>query len=76
MGFKYWYEGLILVFFFFLIIGIPCSFVAIHGSKMINDIGNFPTKTAKIQTRGWYWVIIIEIVSFVLMAVFLRVFSS
>ena len=44
---------------FWVIIAIPCFVVAFWGSKMINDLGNFPTKSAKIQVSVW-WIYLVE----------------
>jgi hypothetical protein len=60
MGFKYWFEGLIMIGLFWIIIGVPCAVVAFWGSKMINELGNFPTKAAKIQVSVW-WIYLVEI---------------
>ena len=59
MGFKYWFQGLIMISVFWVIIAIPCFVVAFWGSKMINDLGNFPTKSAKIQVSAW-WIYLVE----------------
>jgi hypothetical protein len=53
-------------------VGIPCFIVAIFGSKMINDMGNFPTKTAEIQMRG-VWIIIVQVVFFLITFVIYRI---
>lgn len=44
---------------FWFIIGVPCAVVAFWGSKMINDLGNFPSKSAKIQVSVW-WIYLVE----------------
>lgn len=75
MGFSYWYEGILFVLFFSLIIGLPCFFVAVWGSKMINDLGNFPTKTANIQVGVLWKLFIVEVISFGILAAFLRIFG-
>jgi len=75
MGFRYWYEGILFVSFFTLIVGLPCFFVAVLGSKMINDLGNFPTKTAKIQVNVLWKLFIVEVISFGILTVFFRIFS-
>ena len=59
MGFKYWWGGLIMISLFWITIGVPCAIVAFWGSKMINDLGNFPTKSAKIQVSVW-WIYLTE----------------
>jgi len=59
MGFKYWLQGLIMIGVFAVIIAIPCFVAAFWGSKMINELGNFPSKAAKIQISVW-WVYLVE----------------
>jgi hypothetical protein len=75
MGFKYWYEGVLFVLFFGSIVALPCFFVALLGTKMINELGNFPTKVAKIQVSVLWKLFIVEIVSFGMLTVFFRIFS-
>ena len=75
MGFRYWYEGVLFVLFFASIVGLPCFFVSILGTKMINDLGNFPTKTANIQINVLWKLFIVEIVSFLMLTAFFRIFS-
>ena len=52
---------LILVFGTLIWVGLPCFLIAVFGSKMINDMGIFPTKAAGIQVRS-SWIIAVEIV--------------
>jgi hypothetical protein len=67
MGFQYWYQGILLVLCFLVIVGLPCFFVALFGTKMINDLGNFPTKSAQIQKTASWKILLVEIVCFVLL---------
>ena len=75
MGFSYWYEGILFVLFFAFIVGLPCFFVAVLGSKMINDLGNFPTKTAKIQVSVLWKLFIVEVISFGILTLFFRIYG-
>lgn len=75
MGFRYWYEGFLFILFFIFIIGLPCFFVSYLGTKMINDLGNFPTKTAKIQVGILWKLLIVEVFSFGLFVLFFHIFS-
>ncbi len=75
MGFKYWYEGIIFIVIFGMLVLIPCFFTAVIGSKMVNDLGNFPTKSAKIQSSACWKVLIIEIIFFIFFAAFFQLFS-
>ena len=72
MGFHDWKEGLVLIIGAFLWIGLPCFLVAVFGSKMVNDMGNFPTKTAQIQMRG-VWIFAVEIFFFLVTLVVYRI---
>lgn len=75
MGFKYWYEGLMFIVVFGAMVGVPCYFTAVIGSKMLNDLGNFPTKSAQIQSSAAWKILIIEVVTFGCFAVFFNILS-
>ena len=75
MGFRYWYEGVIFVLIFGSIVALSCFFVTLFGTKMINDLGNFPTKVAKIQVNVLWKLGIVEAASFVMFFLFFRFFS-
>ena len=74
MGFKSWFEGLIFITSFSFIIAFPCIFVAFMGTKMINNLGNFPTRSAKIQTGTLWKLFIVEIIASLFLFVFYRIF--
>jgi hypothetical protein len=63
MGFKYWWGGLIVISGFWILIGAPCAVVAFWGSKMINDLGNHPSNSIKIQVSVW-WIYLVELFFF------------
>ena len=75
MGFAHWYEGVVFILIFSTIIGVPCFAVAVIGTRMVNDLGNFPTKSAGIQSRACWKVLLIELVSFFLLAAFFHFFN-
>ena len=58
-----------------ILIGVPCVFTAIYGSKIINDLGNFPTKSALIQMKASWIILLVQIVSFLLLLGFFNVIS-
>jgi len=66
MGLQHWYQGLIFIGVFWFIIAVPCFVVAFWGSKIINDLGNFPTKAAQIQLSAW-WIYLVEFVFLLLL---------
>ena len=75
MGFTHWYEALIFIIIFSILVGIPCFAVAVIGTQMVNDLGNFPTKAAKIQSSASWKVLLIAIASFFLLALFFHFFN-
>ena len=75
MGFRDWFEGFIFVALFAIIVGLPCFFVTVLGSKTINDLGNFPTKAPKIQVGVLWKLVLVEAVSFLMFIVFFHIFS-
>ena len=76
MHFQYWTEGLIFLGLFTLIIAFPCIMVAILGTRLINYIGQYPSKCARRQMIACLQLFVIEVVSFAIMAVFYRIFSD
>ena len=61
MGFTSWFEAIIFIALFAIIIGLPCFAVAVIGTRMINDLGNFPTKAAQILSGACWKVLLAEI---------------
>ena len=76
MLFRYWTEGLIFIAAFFVVIAIPCFGVAMMGTKLINDLGNFPSKSASFQMAMIWKLIGLMIVSFVFLVLFFHIFSD
>ena len=75
MGFTHWYEALIFILVFSAIVGVPCFAVAVIGTRMVNELGNFPTKAAQIQSGASWKVLIIAIVSFFFLSAFFHFFN-
>ena len=67
MGLKHWVEGLELIGMFLVAVAVPCFLVGLWGSKMINDLGNNPSKNVQIQARSWWKILLVEIVAFSLL---------
>ena len=65
MGFKHWIQGLEMILMFLVVVALPCFFIALWGSKMINELGNNPSKSAQIQASAGWKIFLVEIVSFV-----------
>ncbi len=71
-----WVAGTILICLIFVIIGIPCVFIAVLGFKMLNKLAYFPSKNPAIQTSIFIWLVMIEVVAFTMLMVFYHVFSD
>jgi len=67
MGFKHWFQGLEIIIMFLVAVALPCFFVGLWGSKMINDLGNNPSLSAQIQASAGWKILLVEIISFVLL---------
>ncbi len=71
-----WLEGTIFVIVFSILIITPCIGLLMIGNKMLNDMGNFPSKAADIQMGIIWKVILIDAVTFIFLAAFLKVVTS
>jgi hypothetical protein len=67
MGFRHWFEGAEMIAMFLVAVALPCYFIGLWGSRMINDMGNHPSKSAKIQASSGWKIFGVEIISFVLL---------
>lgn len=76
MRFEYWTEGFIFIGIFFLIVGLPCIFIGVLGTRLIDYIGVHPTKSSSMQLKVSLQLILVQIVSFLILAVFFHMFSD
>jgi len=67
MGFKHWFQGIEMIGLFLIVVALPCFFVGLWGSRMINDMGNFPTHSTQIQISAGWKILLVETVSFLLL---------
>jgi hypothetical protein len=74
--FDYWWEALIFGTVFGSIIIIPCFLVAMIGRKMIDQMGQYPSKTPFIQMSIFYKLVLIEVFAFTLLLLFYHFFSA
>ena len=68
--------GLALVCLMLVIIGIPCVGVMILGGRMINQVGNFPSKTPVIQLDILLKLIILEVISATMLLLFYHMMTD
>jgi hypothetical protein len=66
MGFKHWFQGLEMISMFLVVVALPCFFVGLWGSRMINALGNNPSQSAQIQASAGWKILLVEIISFAL----------
>ena len=74
--FQYWTEGLIFIGLMLFVVGVPCVAVAVLGTKLIDHIVQYPTKSARLQMGVCVQLLVIEILSFLLLAAFFKIFSD
>jgi hypothetical protein len=74
--FDYWWEALIFGSVFAFIVIIPCLLVVLIGRKMIEQLGQYPTKTPFIQMSIFVKLVLVEIFAFSLLLVFYHFFSA
>ena len=76
MRFEFWNEGLIFIGCFVVMVGFPCVMIGFLGPKLIDEIGTWPTKTARAQMKMVLPLLLVEVVSFCMLAVFFQIFSD
>lgn len=73
--FNLWREAFILAIVFGIIITISCVLLGIIGTKMIDQMGRYPSKAPVIQLSIVGKLILIEIFAFGSLMIFYNVFS-
>ena len=65
--------GFIFAAIFFVLIAVPCVGVAWLGTKLINELGRYPSKTPAIQLSIVLKLTVLEIGSWTMLLLFFRV---
>jgi len=76
MQFEFWYQGFIFIGMILLIVGLPCLLTAILGTRLIDEIGNRPSSSARLHMGVCLKLLLVEIFSFAMLVVFFRIFSD
>lgn len=76
MSFEYWQEAYIFIGTFFFLMLLPCVGVAFIGFKMIEKLGQHPSKTPAIQLSIFLQLVATEVVCFTLILLYFRVLST
>lgn len=66
MGFRHWVGALELIGLFLFVVAVPCYFTGLWGTRMINEMGNHPTRSALIQAAAAGKIIAVQAVSLIL----------
>jgi len=75
--FDLWSESLKFGIVYFIIIAIPCYFLAIVGKKVVNELGTYPTRTPLIlMSKNMMLYIITGSISIFLLIGFYYVLSD
>ena len=74
--FDQWIEAFIFASVFSLLIIIPCLLIVLVGRKMINRLGQYPSKTPAIQMSVLFQLVTIEIFGFFGLIAFYNFFSE
>lgn len=73
--FQYWQEGFIFIGIFAVVVGLPCFAVTVLGTKLINHLGRYPSKSATSQMNVCIKLLAVELFSFGLLAGVFHFFS-
>ena len=71
-----WSAGLILITVITFIMAVPCFFVAFLGYQMLHRLAYFPSKNPSVQMSIFFWLIIVEIASIVMLIMFYHIFAD
>ena len=74
--FVYWYEGLIFIVIFTIIMAIPCVAIAMLGSKLISNLGQYPSRSAKFHIETAMPLLGVMILTFGMFIIFFHIFSD
>jgi hypothetical protein len=74
--FAYWYEGFVFILIFTVIMAIPCVSIAFLGSKLISNLGQYPSRSAKLQVETALPLLGVMILTFGMFIIFFLIFSD
>ncbi len=74
--FTEWGQALIFVLVFSVLIIIPCFAVVKLGTKLIGELGYYPSKAALIHMSAFWWLVLIEFLTFLALMGFYNFFQA
>ncbi|OGX24728.1 MAG: hypothetical protein A3D10_06835 [Omnitrophica WOR_2 bacterium RIFCSPHIGHO2_02_FULL_48_11] len=63
----------IFIIIFIVLMGIPCVGVAWIGTRLINQLGRYPSRTPAIQLSVVLKLVVLEVVSWTLLLLFFKI---
>ena len=76
MRFEYWNEAYVFIGTFFVLMLLPCFGVAFIGYRMIEKLGQFPSKTPAIQLSIFLQLVATEVICFSLILTYFKILST
>lgn len=76
MKFQFWHEGFLFIGLFMLMVGVPCFLTALLGVRLIENLGQYPSRSARMQMGVCLQLLLVEIFTFLILALFFHVFSD
>ncbi|MBF0386509.1 MAG: hypothetical protein HQL20_01475 [Candidatus Omnitrophica bacterium] len=76
MRFQFWHEGFVFIGMFLVMVGVPCFFTAMLGTRLIENLGQHPSRSAKMQMGICVQFLLVEIFAFAMLLLFFHVFSD
>jgi hypothetical protein len=67
MGFRHWIQGFEMICMFVVAVGLPCYFTGLWGTRMINEMGNHPSQSARIQASSGGKIMAVQAVSIIIL---------
>lgn len=57
-------------------VGVPCFLIAMLGTRLIDRLGQYPSRSARLLMGVCFQLLMVEIFGFCMIALFLHVFSD
>ncbi len=73
--FDLWAQGLVLIAWNLLIVGIPCFLITKIGLKLIHQLGHYPSNAPGIHMGIFVKLMLVEVTTFIVLAASYQVLS-
>ena len=74
--FSYWHEGLVFTMVFLVVMAVPCVLIAFLGSRLIDNLGQRPTRNVRTHLDMALPLLGTMILSFGMLVAFYQFFSD